>query len=219
VWLRPAARSHAHDVELEGKAVSERGGCGRRWVRRGPSLGDHLLVGGVAPGLLRSRAGVVKSPDVGSVHFGTASPPPRLDVDSPRWPTRPSSRCASRRTRLNRRTFIGTLVGGLLAAPLAAAAQPVGKVLPRVGFLGNADLETETGQLEAFRQGLRELGWLEGQTITIDYRWAGGHAERVPELAAALARKAVITSPAIARRRAGLSPFFAATPGGSACPG
>jgi putative ABC transport system substrate-binding protein len=74
----------------------------------------------------------------------------------------------------------------LLAAPLTTGAQPAGKV-PRVGFLfyGSSGPSRE---LDAFRQGLRELGYVEGQNITVEYRFASGQIERLPELAAELVR-------------------------------
>ena len=61
----------------------------------------------------------------------------------------------------------------LFAAPLAAEAQQAGKV-PRIGFLSFSSLSDSRTALfvEAFRQGLRELGWVEGQNIAIEYRWA-----------------------------------------------
>src|SRR5689334_3156349 len=89
---------------------------------------------------------------------------------------------------MHRRTFVGTLAGGFFAAPLVAKAQQPGKPLPRIGFLGNADPKSATEPLDAFREGLRELGWIEGRTIAIEYRWAGGQSERVPERAADLVR-------------------------------
>src|SRR6266545_1856054 len=70
-----------------------------------------------------------------------------------------------------RRAFLGTLAGGLLAAPFTAGSVTAN---PRV--------------LEAFRQGLRELGWVEGQNIVIEYRSAEGHFDRLPDLAAELVR-------------------------------
>jgi putative tryptophan/tyrosine transport system substrate-binding protein len=83
---------------------------------------------------------------------------------------------------MDRRAFIGALTGGLLAAPLAAEAQPTGKI-PRVGILAqNSPL------WEDFRQGLRDLGYVEGRTIVIDSRWGEGSDERFPRLAADLAR-------------------------------
>jgi putative ABC transport system substrate-binding protein len=86
---------------------------------------------------------------------------------------------------MERRAFIGTLACGLLAAPLAAGAQPVGKV-PRVGFLRVTTASDRPPLLDAFRQGLRELGWVEGQDIVIDYRYAEDRVDRLPGLAAEL---------------------------------
>jgi putative tryptophan/tyrosine transport system substrate-binding protein len=84
---------------------------------------------------------------------------------------------------MDRRAFIGTLAGGLLAAPLAAAAQEykAGKVA-RIGRLELSSAGTD----EAFRQGLRELGYVEGQNVVLEYRFAEGKAERLPNLAAEL---------------------------------
>jgi putative ABC transport system substrate-binding protein len=84
---------------------------------------------------------------------------------------------------MERRTFLVMISGGLLAAPLAAEAQPAGKV-PRIGVLGSGPGATWDG----FRQGLRELGYTEGRTILIEWRWTEGKAERAPELAADLVR-------------------------------
>jgi putative tryptophan/tyrosine transport system substrate-binding protein len=88
---------------------------------------------------------------------------------------------------VDRRPFIaGTL--GLLAVPRAARAQRSGQV-PRIGYIGNGSPTTPASpQLEAFRQGLRELGYIEGQTVTIEYRWAEGNVDRLPALAAELVR-------------------------------
>jgi len=90
---------------------------------------------------------------------------------------------------MDRRAFIGTLTGGLLAAPLAAEAQPVGKV-PRVGYLspGSPSDAARQRRFEAFRQGLRELGYVEGQNIAVEARWAEDKYERYPALAADLVR-------------------------------
>ncbi len=75
----------------------------------------------------------------------------------------------------------------LLAIPLAAEAQPAGKV-PRIGYLGASSASLEPELLGAFQQGLRELGWIEGQNIAIEYRWAEGIYERFPSLVADLVR-------------------------------
>ena len=87
---------------------------------------------------------------------------------------------------MDRRTFIVAMIGGLSAVPLRAGAQQDEKILRRVGFLGNGSSNAGTEPVDAFRGGLRELGWIEGQTLTIEYRWAGGHGERLPQLAAEL---------------------------------
>ena len=89
---------------------------------------------------------------------------------------------------MERRTFLAMVSSSLLAAPRAVRAQPAGKVLPRIGFLGYADPKSATEPLEAFQRGLRELGWIEGQTITMEYRWANGQTERLPKLASELVR-------------------------------
>src|SRR5713101_569042 len=86
---------------------------------------------------------------------------------------------------MDRRAFIGTLTGGLLAAPLAAAAQPTGKVY-RIGYLAAGSATVFQIPVEAFREGLRELGLVEGQNIVIDYRFAEGRFDRLPDLAAEL---------------------------------
>ncbi len=90
---------------------------------------------------------------------------------------------------LERRTFLATLAGGLLAAPLAAEAQPREKV-PRVGYLspGSSSDPARLRRFEAFRQGLRELGYVEGQNIAIESRWAEGKYDRYSALAADLVR-------------------------------
>ena len=89
---------------------------------------------------------------------------------------------------MDRRAFLG-LAGGLLAAPLAAEAQPAGKVY-RIGYLGDSPPNTpEISRLhEAFRQGLRERGWVEGRNAVIVWRFAEGRMERFPDLAAELVR-------------------------------
>jgi putative ABC transport system substrate-binding protein len=76
----------------------------------------------------------------------------------------------------------------LLTVPLAVEAQPAGRAPARLGFLGNADPNLQAPSLDAFRQGLRDLGWIEGQNLRIEYRWAEGQTERHPALAADLVR-------------------------------
>jgi len=76
---------------------------------------------------------------------------------------------------IDRRVFVSTMDLGLLAAPLVADAQQPGKVT-RIGVLANAPPTTPevSRNWEAFRQGLREQGWVEGQNIVIEYRWTEG---------------------------------------------
>ena len=88
---------------------------------------------------------------------------------------------------MKRRTFLALLPGSLLAAPLAAEAQPPAKVA-RIGFLTTGSLPETQMELDAFRQGLREHGYLERQNIVIEYRAADGQFERLPGLATELMR-------------------------------
>jgi putative tryptophan/tyrosine transport system substrate-binding protein len=86
---------------------------------------------------------------------------------------------------MDRRTFLGTLAGGLLAAPLAGEAQQSGKV-PKVGYLSASSPSVEGHRRKAFSAGLRDLGWVEGQNILVEERWAEGKYDRLPVLAAEL---------------------------------
>jgi len=86
-----------------------------------------------------------------------------------------------------RRRELITLLGGAAASwPLAVRAQPAGK-LPTIGFLG-ADASAFSPWTAAFVAGLRELGWIEGSTIAIEYRWSQGRTERYAEIAAEFVR-------------------------------
>jgi putative tryptophan/tyrosine transport system substrate-binding protein len=90
----------------------------------------------------------------------------------------------SRHTR--RREFIKLLVSATSAWPLSARAQQTGK-LPTIGFLGNSS-SIESQRVAAFVQRLRELGWIDGRNLAIEYRWAEGRNERYSEAAAELVR-------------------------------
>jgi putative ABC transport system substrate-binding protein len=112
---------------------------------------------------------------------------------------------------MNRRTFLCGLIYAVAGRPLAPEAQPTGKIY-RIGYLaagwgsGTAYLRP----LEAFRQGLRELGWVEGQNVLIEYRFAEGRLDRLPGLAEELVRLKVDVI--AARRR--LQPWRPRTPRG-----
>ena len=95
---------------------------------------------------------------------------------------------------MRRREFI-TLVGGAAVWPLAAGAQ--GLAMPVVGLLDQRSPEALADRLRGFRQGLRDAGFVEGQSIAIEYRWGENHIDRLPELAADLVRRqvAVIVAP------------------------
>ena len=102
---------------------------------------------------------------------------------------------------MRRRDFI-TLLGGAAAWPVAARAQQAGK-LPTIGFLGASTSLAWTQWTAAFVQRLRELGWTEGRTVAIEYRWADGRSERYADIAAEFVRlkvDVIVTAVAAAKQ-------------------
>ena len=93
---------------------------------------------------------------------------------------------------MNRRTFLGTLTGGLLAAPLAAEAQQSGKVW-RVGFLSGGGQPPDGAPPLPLRQALQELGYIEQRNVIYLSRWANAKQDRLPGLVAELVgRRSVV---------------------------
>ena len=97
----------------------------------------------------------------------------------------------------NKNTSATSATAGSAAAwPLVAHAQQ--RVLPAIGFLSPGSLESDLRRLSGVRQGLKEVGYIDGQDVTIEYRGAGGQIDRLPVLAADLVRREVAVIIAVA---------------------
>ena len=91
---------------------------------------------------------------------------------------------------MDRRAFLADTGAVLIAAPLAAQAEQADRVF-RIGVLGHSSASASAGRIEAFRQGLRDLGYVEGKNVALEYRWSEGKQDRLPELAKELVRRKV----------------------------
>ncbi len=105
------------------------------------------------------------------------------------WMRSSNSRSDNRKSKIQNLKWAGVLaILVFLVGCVGMAEAQQAKKVPRIGFLSATSPATLSARIEAFRQGLRELGYVEGKNIVIEYRWAEGKTERLPDLAAELVR-------------------------------
>jgi putative ABC transport system substrate-binding protein len=110
-------------------------------------------------------------------------------VANPCCNRKPKSRSLSLGKAMRRRDFIKVIAGSAAAWPLPARAQQA--AMPVIGYLGTGSAQSDAFRVTGFRQGLKEAGYVEGQNLTIEYRWAEDHLDRLPAMAADLVRHQV----------------------------
>ena len=104
---------------------------------------------------------------------------------------------------MRRREFIGLLGGTVALWPLASRAQQ--PVIPVIGFLSGRSQDEASGDTAAFHQGLNEMGYVAGRNVALEYRWAEGRNELLPDLAADLVRRQVAVLAAVGGNNSALA--------------